>query len=128
MIFHQSGRLRVACVVCPARKVGQDMLERLAKNYLLTFMVCILSIVEISFADVGVLGSPGALRGTRTISTPGDRGSLIGGGGIGNLYSAPQGSGVLSTSINRAPQYDVFRTDTTVRNTDVMRSNISLRN
>ena len=102
------------------------MLKKIIRNRLLTSLVCVLGIIEISHADVGVLRSPGTLSGIRTIGAPGDRGSLIGGGGIGNLYSAPQGSGVLSTSINRAPQYDVLRTDTTVRNTDVMRSNISL--
>ena len=107
------------------------MLERLAKNHLLILLVCVLSVVEISRAQrrnraVGELGTVGTLRSSKTISTPGQGGSLSGGGGIGNLYSAPQGAGVLSTSINRAPQHNILRKNTGISNSNTMRSNISL--
>lgn len=103
------------------------MLESSIKHYLLALLVCVWGIAGISYAVVGEFMSPGSLRGSKTISDPGRGSSLSGGGagGIGNLYSTPQGSGVLSTSINRAPQHQVLRKNRSVHDSNVMRSNIS---
>jgi len=102
------------------------MLGKSVKICLLAVLLCVFGIVEMSYAGVGSLSTPGSLRGSKTISSPGSSSnSLSGGGGIGNLYSAPQGRGVLSTSINRAPQHNVLRTNRSTSNPNAMRSNIS---
>ena len=103
------------------------MLGKLIRNHLLTLLVCVLGVVEVSYAQqtVGVISIPGTLQNSRYISSPGSSGSLRGGSGIGNLYSAPQGSGVLSTSINRAPQHNVLRQNRSAHRSNAMRSEIS---